>query len=121
MHRCVSAVAGIAAVLAMVAIREAQAEDTAALVKRGHSLAAEICGNCHVAAPDQPYAPIMQPPAPPFALLAQRPDLTADRLKTFLATTHRDVQSPQGMPNPMLMDFQIDEVTAYILSLRAVR
>ena len=36
-------------------------------VRAGHQLAALVCGNCHVAAPDQPLAPILNPPASPFA------------------------------------------------------
>jgi mono/diheme cytochrome c family protein len=87
-------------------------------VARGHHLATLICAACHVAAPDQNFDPILRPPAPPFASIAQRSDLTADFLRTFLATTHRDISSPNGMPNPQLLDYQIKEISAYILSLR---
>jgi len=77
-----------------------------------------ICAYCHLAASDQQDKPVLQPPAPPFATIAQRRDLSADFLRTFLATTHRDVDARRGMPNPELMDFQIKQVTAYLLSLR---
>ena len=85
-------------------------------VQKGHQLAATICAVCHVAAADQPYPPIMQPPAPSFTSIAQRMD--AESLTKFVATTHRGLDTPKGMPNPQLMDYQIKQVVAYILSLR---
>jgi hypothetical protein len=78
-------------------------------VEQGHHLATLICSACHVAAPDQDFEPILRPPAPPFASIAQRRDLTADFLQTFLSTTHRDVLNPKGMPNPLLLDYQIKQ------------
>jgi mono/diheme cytochrome c family protein len=87
-------------------------------VARGHGLATLICSACHVAAPDQNFEPILRPPAPPFASIAQRNNVTADFLRTFLTTTHRDISSPNGMPNPQLLDYQIEDISAYILSLR---
>jgi mono/diheme cytochrome c family protein len=87
-------------------------------VARGHRLATLICSACHVAAPDQNFEPILRPPAPPFVLIAQRSEVTADFLRMFLTTTHRDISSPNGMPNPQLLDYQIGEISAYILSLR---
>ncbi len=87
-------------------------------VRQGHRLATIICAYCHVAASDQTDLPILQPPAPPFASIAQRKDFSADFLRGFLTTTHRDVTNPNGMPNPELLDFQIKQVAAYLLSLR---
>jgi mono/diheme cytochrome c family protein len=87
-------------------------------IQKGHQLAATICAVCHVAAPDQAYAPIMKPPAPSFESIAQRKDTTPDSLRLFMTTTHRGLDVPAGMPDPMLMDYQIKEITAYILSLR---
>jgi len=84
-------------------------------VQKGHRLAAAICAVCHVAAADQPYPPIMKPPAPPFTSIAQRMD--AESLTKFVATTHRGLDTPKGMPNPELMDYQVKQVVAYILSL----
>lgn len=85
-------------------------------VRKGHFLAAHICAICHVAAADQAYPPIMKPPASSFASIAQRMD--AESLKNFMATTHRGLNNPKGMPNPQLMDYQINQLVAYILSLR---
>ena len=87
-------------------------------VAQGHHLATLICSACHVAASDQAFEPILRPPAPAFASIAQRSNVTADFLQTFLTTTHRDISNPKGMPNPLLLDYQIKQISAYILSLR---
>ncbi len=87
-------------------------------VQKGHHLAAIICSNCHVAGPDQEIEPILRPPAPSFESIARRSNITADSIRTFLITTHRDIGNPKGMPNPQLLDFQIEQVTAYLLDLR---
>jgi mono/diheme cytochrome c family protein len=87
-------------------------------VQQGHRLANLICSNCHIAAPDQPFAPILRPPAPSFESIAQRRTTSAVFIRSFLATTHRDISNPEGMPNPQLLDFQIEQVTAYFMSLR---
>jgi mono/diheme cytochrome c family protein len=87
-------------------------------VQKGHHLAALICSNCHVAGPDQSIEPILRPPAPSFESIARRSTISADTIRTFLTTTHRDIGNPKGMPNPQLLDFQIEQVSAYLLSLR---
>jgi hypothetical protein len=87
-------------------------------VQKGHHLAAIICSNCHVAGPDQSIEPILRPAAPSFESIAQRSTISADAIRTFLTTTHRDVGNPKGMPNPQLLDFQVEQVAAYLLSLR---
>jgi mono/diheme cytochrome c family protein len=87
-------------------------------VQQGHHLALVICVYCHVAASDQESEPILKPPAPPFAAIAQRPEVNAEFLRAFLATTHRSLEAKKGMPNPELLDFQIRQVSAYLLSLR---
>ena len=88
------------------------------LVAKGHHLAAEVCSICHLAAPDQAHLPLMHPPAPPFEAIAERKDVNANYLRKYLTTTHRDLKTDKGMPNPNLADFQVDESIAYILSLR---
>jgi mono/diheme cytochrome c family protein len=87
-------------------------------VQQGHQLAVLVCSNCHIAAHDQPFVPILRPSAPSFESVAQRNNTSADSLRTFLTTTHRDIKNPEGMSNPQLLDFQIKQVAAYILSLR---
>jgi mono/diheme cytochrome c family protein len=97
------------------------ADDVAAEVRKGHHLATLLCTSCHVAASDQLYAPTADPPAPSFAAIAQRPDVTADSLQRFLTTTRDGLENPKGMPNPGLVDFQKQAIAAYILSLRQAR
>ena len=86
--------------------------------QEGHKLAVIICSNCHVAASDQPFAPILRPPAPSFESIAQGGNTTTDSVQAFLTSTHRSISNPDGLPNPMLLDFQIKQVAAYLLSLR---
>ena len=85
---------------------------------KGRELAVKICANCHVVARDQPYRPILRPPALSFATIAQRKTTNANSIQSFLTTTHRGLDNPKGMPNPELLDYQVKEVTAYLLSLR---
>jgi mono/diheme cytochrome c family protein len=96
----------------------AQEASVADDVQQGHRLAIIICANCHIAARDQPFEPILRPPAPSFESIVQRSTVNADSVGTFLTTTHRDISTPGGMPNPQLLDFQIKQVAAYLLSLR---
>ncbi len=86
-------------------------------VRKGHHLATLLCTACHVVAPDQNYPPTLSPPAPSFASIAQRKDVTAKSLKAFLLTTRDGLDDPKGMPSPNLADFQVRELVAYILSL----
>lgn len=95
-----------------------QVGNTADDVRKGHDLAVTVCATCHVAAPDQIYEPMMKPPAPSFQSIAERKDINANSLQKFMSTTHRGLDHPLGMPNPELMDYQMKQVVAYILSLR---
>ena len=87
-------------------------------IQAGHKVAVLVCANCHVAASDQASKPILRPPAPSFASIMQRKDVTADWLRNFMKTTHRSIENPNGMPNPLLLDYQVEQITAYLLSLR---
>lgn len=95
-----------------------QQAESAADVQKGRELAILICANCHVAARSQRYEPILRPPAPSFQSIAQRKNVDAAWVEKFLATTHRGLDNPNGMPNPELLDNQIKQVAAYLLSLR---
>ncbi len=96
-----------------------QQSGTAEDIREGHRLASELCSICHSATPDQATKPIMNPPAPPFAKILQRKDLTAAWLTNFLKNTHRGLDEPNGMPNPDLADFQIKQIVTYLMSVRA--
>ena len=95
-----------------------QATGTEDEVVKGRHLAIMLCTACHVVAPDQPYAPTLKPPAQSFQSIAQRAGTTVDLLRSFLTTTHQGLDNQNGMPNPDLADFQIKEISAYLLSLR---
>jgi hypothetical protein len=73
-------------------------------VAQGHHLATLICSACRIAASDQPFEPIPRPLPPSLSSIAQRPSTTSESLQKFLATTHRDISNPEGMPNPQLLD-----------------
>jgi len=88
-------------------------------VNHGRQIALQICAACHVVAPAQEFPPLLNPPAPPFAEIANRADSTRASLRHFVTHTHWDEKSlPLTMPNPGLTDSQIAEVVSYILSLR---
>jgi mono/diheme cytochrome c family protein len=95
------------------AVSAQNAED----VQKGHALAIKVCSVCHIAAPDQPSKPILTPPAPSFESIVRQKAFDAESLTHFLATTHRGLDNPKGMPNLDLMDYQIKEIVTYFLSL----
>jgi mono/diheme cytochrome c family protein len=90
----------------------------AGAVARGEGIARNVCSACHLATSDQ--QPRRLPAeAPSFTEIANRPDSSFKSLSTFIATTHWDMKSlPPTMPNPMLTDSQVSDVSRYILSLR---
>ena len=87
-------------------------------VQKGHRLAITLCAICHVAAPDQSFSPELTPPAPSFASIVRRRTFNSAWLTHFMTTTHRGLDRPSGMANPELMDYQIKEIVAYMLSMR---
>ena len=87
----------------------------------GNVIALNVCSACHVVASAQPEPPILRPPAPTFRSIANRRGITEEWLRGFVTTTHRTVETPGHMPNPNLMDAQVDDVAAYIMTLRRKR
>ena len=109
----------VAAALALgLLARPAQAADPAEQIAAGRGFALKVCWTCHIVAADQTARPILSRPAPSFLVLAQRPDVTAESLRKFLSTHNETMGRVGQMPNPRLVDYQIDEVVAYILSLK---
>lgn len=109
----------LAGVLFLISPAWAQTDQTSNSddVAKGHFLAITICAICHVAAPDQPYEPVMNPPAPSFASIVRRKKYDAETLSHFLNATHRGLDNPNGMPRSDLMDYQVKQIVAYFLSL----
>jgi mono/diheme cytochrome c family protein len=88
------------------------------LVTRGRKFSELVCSVCHVVSMNRNEVPILRDPGPSFPAIAARPSTTEAALRNYLATRHPAMGSAGRMPNPRLVDYQIDEVVAYILSLR---
>lgn len=76
----------------------------------GRRLSATWCANCHRIAPGGP-GPATDA-APSFPAIAAMPHATSMSLRVFLQTPH------PNMPDFRLSRQEIDDVVAYILSLR---
>ena len=76
----------------------------------GHRLAEKWCVNCHVVAPGQERA--TSTGAPSFRDIAAQKSMTPMALRVFLQTPH------DRMPDLHLSHDEIDDVSAYIVSLR---
>ena len=87
------------------------------LVAAGRDFARRVCGACHVVTAQR--EPVLSPPAPSFVALAQRPSLTEQALRQFLGSNHGTMGPQEAMPNPRLVDYQIDEIVAFMMSLKA--
>lgn len=77
----------------------------------GREVAQRWCATCHVVAPGQTTA--TSDSIPTFMSIAARPNVTQDGLRAFLADPHG------RMPPLVLSRADIDNLSAYILSLRA--
>lgn len=91
---------------ALLAINAAQAQDIA----NGKVIAEVWCGNCHRVDTTDPRP--VRDATPSFATIARKKSTTAASLATFLQTRHR------GMPDLTLSRDEINDVSAYLLSLR---
>lgn len=110
---------GAALALTMLAGSALAQPEGGSPVARGRNIALIVCSACHVVAPDQPDTPQLPQKTPSFQEIANRPDVSARSLRRFVTHTHWDQTAiPMTMPNPMLMSDQVDDVAAYIMSLR---
>ena len=105
-------------VFAATADRASGAPSSSDLATAGRAFALKVCWACHIVAENQTQTPILSHPAPSFLAIAQRPDLTESSLRQLLASHEEKIGHHAGMPNPRLVDYQIDEVVAYIMSLK---
>jgi mono/diheme cytochrome c family protein len=110
--RSIIALAGIASACTL-----AQAEEAAA-VRAGRQLAQEKCSPCHAVTRSQGKP---DSAAPSFEEIAASPKMTPDALRAHLASTNSSVRHPGGMPAQSLTEDQIDQIFAYLSSLRAGR
>ena len=86
-----------------------------ASVAAGRKLA--LCAKCHVVAEGQ-SAPVLHPPAPSFAAIAARVEVTQASLQAFLARPHGETRRESSMPSFMLHPADVDVAVAYLLSLK---
>ena len=77
----------------------------------GHALAKAWCANCHVL---QDSESAVATGAPAFSAVAANPAVTPMSLRVFFQTPH------QRMPDFHLSNSEIDDLSAYILSLRSL-
>jgi mono/diheme cytochrome c family protein len=82
--------------------------------RKGLRLAQEICAECHAVLARETLSPM--PSAPPFQAVANTPGMTARALVVWFRASHPLI--PKTMPNLMIPDDDMDNVIAYILSLR---
>ena len=108
---------GFAAVITLMGMGPAVAAETAARagapmpdVAAGRRLAHALCVTCHVVDRGKPASTLT--PAPPFPWIAKRPGATETSVTVWLSTSH------PRMPNIMLSDAEIRQLSAYIISLR---
>ena len=90
-------------------------------VAEGRALANSICINCHVVSDAANEKPAMRIPAPSFLDIATRPGFSPDSIRDILTSGHRYLGPNQGMPNPRLASYQIEEIIAVFETLRAER
>lgn len=77
----------------------------------GKRLAMELCAGCHVVTDGQEKPAVDVVPA--FATIAADPQTTEFRLRVFLLDTPHPV-----MPNFIFTDEEVENLIAYVLSLR---
>ena len=91
------------------ALETVAAQDRAA---QGHALARQWCTSCHMV---EPGGATGSDVAPPFPQIAQDKRLTPGQLRAWLADPH------PPMPNLSLTRDEIENLVAYISSLRTVK
>lgn len=84
----------------------------------GRILALRACTGCHVVAPDQPYMPIYKGARrpPDFKDIANKPDINAAALRTYLASLPTIPKNAQ-MANADLNEEELRDVSAFIMTL----
>ena len=79
----------------------------------GHEYAKKICAGCHEVEPGEPVS--IYPDVPSFQTVADTPGMTERALAVWLQTSH------PNMPNIIVAPDDMDNVIAYITSLRTQR
>ena len=87
-------------------------------VADGREIALKVCAICHVVAEDQAAPPTMKPPAPKFAEIAARPNVTEASPRDFLMKPHGEARAMSAMPGFLMPSYQADAVISYLMSLK---
>lgn len=95
-------------------------EATSSQITSGRELTLSVCGACHVVTKDQSDIPTLRNPGPSFVSIVNRPGFSIDVFRRYLNLKDPNLGPHQGMPNPELADYQIDEIVAYVMSLKVV-
>jgi mono/diheme cytochrome c family protein len=82
-------------------------------VGEGLALARRVCSSCHVVERGQATLFPTGPEGPTFHAIANTPGMTAIALRVALQTSHRT------MPNLMFEAREMNDLSAYILSLKS--
>ena len=115
------AVLGVFAAAAATVAARAEDQPAPDDIQAGRALSLRLCTACHIVLPDQEMAPILQPPATSFRVIANRPGTTEESLRHFLSETHSSMRNLKSMPNPKLNDDQIRQAVAFLMSLKTGR
>jgi mono/diheme cytochrome c family protein len=99
---CLNAAACVSAV--------APPSEEVAAATRGFDYAQQTCASCHAIAAGEALSP--NPAAPPFQAIAETPGMTVTALDVWLHSPH------PTMPHLLVEPEHIDDVSAYLRSLR---
>ena len=102
--------------LTLVGIAPALGQE--AKIADGRAIALRVCAICHVVAGDQAVAPTLKPPAPSFADIAARSNVTEAFLRDFLMKPHGQARALSAMPGFLMPSYQADAAIAYLMSLK---
>lgn len=109
--RSLPVIAVCAAALLLLRVHTASgAEPGEDAASRGHALAQAWCGSCH--AVEKFAIPLDEHRAPAFTAIAGQRSTTPLAIRVFLQSSH------EPMPNFILKERDIDDLAAYIMSLR---
>ena len=100
--------------LALVTIAPALGQE--AKIADGREIAMRVCAACHVVVDGQAVAPTLNPPAPSFAEIAARPNVTEAFLRDFLTKPHGQARALSAMPGFLMPSYQADAAIAYLMS-----
>ncbi len=99
-------------VLLALAIGPAQAQKVG--VAQGEATARKLCVNCHIIEPDSKRDQVTAG-IPSFMAIANKPGITESKLRGFMLNPH------PPMPEVQLTKNELDNLAAYILSLKTAQ